>query len=91
MYGAYATEDETSVPRICNGYCKDGRRNLVQVMRGLICDQFEIPLLTTVRDGNEADGAWNTAVIQTLAELNPFSQTGVTYITDAKHATASNL
>lgn len=33
-------------------------------MLGQVCDQFGIPLVTTVRDGNEADCTWNAAVIQ---------------------------
>ncbi|MBA7482231.1 IS1634 family transposase ISTth3 [subsurface metagenome] len=93
LYGAYEGEADESpaAPTICPGYSKDGNRDLVQVMLGQVCDPFGIPLITTVRDGNEADCTWNTAVIQTLAELNPFAQTGVTYIADAKLATAPNL
>ncbi len=93
LYGAYeeGEENDPSAPSICRGYSKDGRRDLVQIMLGLVCDRFGIPLITTVRDGNEADCTWNTGVIQTLAELNPFSRTGVTYIADAKLATAPNL
>lgn len=93
LYGAYEEEDTTDpvAPSICAGYSKDGNRGLLQVMLGQVCDQFGIPLLTTVRDGNEADCTWNAAVIQTLAELNPFAETGITYIADAKLATGPNL
>lgn len=93
LYGAYEEEEDTdpSAPDICRGYSKDGRHDLVQVMLGLVCDRFGLPLIATVRDGNEADCTWNGEIIQTLAELNPFSKKGVTYIADAKLATAPNL
>lgn len=93
LYGAYEEEEDTdpSAPDICRGYSKDGKRDLVQVMLGLVCDRFGLPLIATVRDGNEGDSTWNRAIIQTLSELNPFSKTGVTYIADAKLATAPNI
>lgn len=91
LYGAYEGTEDAPAPTICHGHSKERRPDLVQIMLGLVCDPLGIPLITTIRDGNEADCIWNTGIIQTLAELDPFSQTGVTYIADAKLATAPNI
>lgn len=95
LYGTYEgeedDEEDSSTPRICKGYSKDGKKGLVQVTLGLVCDRFGIPLVTTVRDGNQADCTWNTAIIQTLSDLNPFKNKDVTYIADAKLATIPNI
>ncbi len=93
LYGAYEGSEDTPppAPTICRGHSKEKRNDLVQIMLGQVCDPHGIPLLTTIRDGNEADCTWNTAIIQRLAELDPLSRTDVTYIADAKLATAPNL
>ena len=91
LYGAYEGTEDAPAPTICHGHSKERRPDLVQVMLGLVCDPLGIPLITTIRDGNEADCTWNKDIIQTLAELDPFSRTGITYIADAKLATAPNI
>ncbi len=92
LYSTYegAEDSPPSAPTICRGHSKEKRGDLVQIMLGQVCDPHGIPLITTVHDGNEADCTWNADVIQTLAELDPFSRTDVTYIADAKLATAPN-
>lgn len=93
LYGAYEGSEDAfpMAPTICHGHSKKKRNDLIQLMLGQVCDPYGIPLLTTIRDGNEADCTWNTAIIQRLAELDPLSRTDITYIADAKLATAPNL
>ncbi|NLA38710.1 MAG: IS1634 family transposase, partial [Methanomicrobiales archaeon] len=93
LYGTYERTEKTSpsAPIICHGHSKEKRDDLVQLMLGLVCDPLGIPLITTTRDGNEADCTWNNDVIQRLAELDPFSSNDITYIADSKLATAPNI
>ena len=93
LYGVYERTEGTSpsAPIICHGHSKEKRYDLVQIMLGLVCDPLGIPLVTTTRDGNEADCTWNNDVIQKLAELDPLSNNDITYIADSKLATAPNI
>ena len=93
LYGAYEGSGDSlpMAPTICHGHSKEKRNDLVQIMLGQVCDPHGIPLITTIRDGNEADCTWNTAIIQRLAELDPLSRTDAIYIADAKLATAPNI
>jgi transposase len=93
LYGAYEGSEDSPplAPTICRGHSKEKRNDLVQIMLGQVCDPHGIPLITTIRDGNEADCTWNTAIIQRLAELDPLSHTDAIYIADAKLATAPNI
>lgn len=93
LYGDYDVEygEDENVPVVCRGISKDGKRNLKQIMIGLIVDRFGIPLHTTVRDGSQNDSKWNFDVIDSLRDLIKHSDENVTYIADSKLATAPNI
>ena len=93
LYGDYDVEyeDDENVAVVCRGISKDGKRNLKQIMVGLIVDKFGIPLHATVRDGNQNDSKWNFDVIDSLRDLMKHSDENLTYIADSKLATAPNI
>ena len=92
LYGEYETDEEDeSLPKICRGVSKDGKRNLKQIMVGLITDSLGIPLHATVRDGSQNDAKWNCAVIDSLKDLLNNSKSKLMYIADSKLATGPNI
>jgi len=93
LYGSYADsdpdKDEEAVPAY--GHSKDGKPNLKQVLLGMVTDKLGIPLLVTVRSGNQNDSKWNRAIIDSLADLLKTATSKVTYIADSKLTTAPNI
>ncbi len=93
LFGAYADSnpdnDDEAVPAY--GHSKDGKPNLKQVLLGLVTDKFGIPLLATVRSGNQNDSKWNRAIIDSLSDLLKTTTSRVTYIADSKLTTAPNI
>jgi len=93
LYGAYADSepdnDEEAVPAY--GHSKDGKPNLKQVVLGMVTDKLGIPLLVTVRSGNQNDSKWNKAIIDSLSDLLKTATSKVTYIADSKLTTAPNI
>lgn len=93
LYGAYADSDpdndEEAVPAY--GHSKDGKPNLKQVVLGMVTDKLGIPLLVTVRSGNQNDSKWNRAIIDSLSDLLKTATSKVTYIADSKLTTAPNI
>ncbi|MDD3136733.1 MAG: IS1634 family transposase, partial [Methanoregula sp.] len=93
LYGKYknADPDVDDVAAPARGFSKAGKRNLKQVLLGMITDNFGIPLSISVRSGNQNDSKWNRAIIDTLGDLVKTATTTVTYIADSKLTTAPNL
>lgn len=93
LYGEYSDtdpdNDEEAVPAY--GHSKDGKPNLKQVVIGMVTDKLGIPLLVTVRSGNQNDSKWNKAIIDSLSELLKTATSKVTYIADSKLTTAPNI
>ncbi|MCP1716378.1 transposase [Methanocalculus alkaliphilus] len=94
LYGEYPNtdpdnDDEEAVP--AHGHSKDGKPNLKQVLYGMVTDPFGIPLLVTVRSGNQNDSKWNRAIIDSLSDLLKTATSKVTYIADSKLTTAPNI
>ena len=93
LFGAYADsdpdKDEEAVP--ARGHSKDGKPNLKQVLLGMVTDKLGIPLLVTVRSGNQNDSKWNRAIIDSLSDLLKTATSKVTYIADSKLTTAPNI
>ena len=93
LFGKYevnrSDQDGAATPDY--GYSKNGKPNLKQVLLGMVSDSFGIPLLITVRDGNQNDSKWNNAIIDSLADLVKNAKNGVTYIADSKLTTAPNI
>lgn len=93
LYGEYPDtapdNDGEAVPAY--GHSKDGRPNLKQVVLGMVTDKLGIPLLVTVRSGNQNDSKWNRAIIDSLADLLKTATSKVTYIADSKLTTAPNI
>ena len=91
LYGAYADSEpdngEEAVPAY--GHSKDGKPNLKQVVLGMVTDKLGIPLLVTVRSGNQNDSKWNKAIIDSLSDLLKTATSKVTYIADSKLTTAA--
>jgi transposase len=93
LYGSYADsdpdKDEEAVPAY--GHSKDGKPNLKQVLLGMVTDKLGIPLLVTVRSGNQNDSKWKKAIIDSLSDLLKTATSKVTYIADSKLTTAPNI
>lgn len=93
LYGEYPDtdpdNDEEAVPAY--GHSKDGKPNLKQVVLGMVTDKLGIPLLVTVRSGNQNDSKWNRAIIDSLSDLLKTATSKVTYIADSKLTTAPNI
>ncbi len=93
LYGEYPDtdpdNDEEAVPAY--GHSKDGKPNLKQVMLGMVTDKLGIPLLVTVRSGNQNDSKWNRAIIDSLSDLLKTATSKVTYIADSKLTTGPNI
>jgi transposase len=93
LYGKYkdADPDTDDVAAPAYGYSKEGKSNLKQMLLGMVTDPFGIPLLITVRNGNQNDSKWNHAIIDSLSDLLKTATTKVTYIADSKLTTAPNI
>jgi len=93
LYGEYPDTDPDNdgeaVPAF--GHSKDGRPNLKQVVLGMVTDKLGIPLLVTVRSGNQNDSKWNRAIIDSLSDLLKTATSKVTYIADSKLTTGPNI
>jgi len=93
LYGEYPDTDPDNdgeaVPAY--GHSKDGKPNLKQVMLGMVTDKLGIPLLVTVRSGNQNDSKWNRAIIDSLSDLLKTATSKVTYIADSKLTTGPNI
>jgi transposase len=93
LYGEYPDTDPDNdgeaVPAF--GHSKDGKPNLKQVVLGMVTDKLGIPLLVTVRSGNQNDSKWNRAIIDSLSDLLKTATSKVTYIADSKLTTGPNI
>lgn len=93
LYGEYPDTDPDNdgeaVPAF--GHSKDGKPNLKQVVLGMVTDKLGIPLLVTVRSGNQNDSIWNRAIIDSLSDLLKTATSKVTYIADSKLTTGPNI
>lgn len=89
--GAYETEGEQDF-NICHGHSKDLRKDLKQIMMGLVVQQDGMPLLGNVLSGNTSDKTWNGDVIGDLADFLSSNRSRKTiYVADSALVTDKNL
>lgn len=93
LYGDYSDcecEDYEGV-NITEGFSKDHRPDLKQVMVGSVVNEHAIPLYYKTLDGNTADCVWNQKTIVTLQALLGDTLQDKVYIADSKAVTLPNL
>lgn len=92
MYGAYDDKDDPDTLKIIEGYSKDKRFDLKQIVMGLVTIGRGMPLLGNVNDGNLDDKTWNGQLIDTMAEaLNPLQIRKLVYVADSAFFTEANV
>src|SRR5665648_1103736 len=92
MYGAYDDKDDPDTLKIIEGYSKDKRFDLKQIVMGLVTIGRGMPLLGNVNDGNLDDKTWNGELIDTMAEaLNPLQIRKLVYVADSAFFTEANV
>jgi len=94
LYGDYESEelsqDSTRI-HPARGYSKDKRKDLKQVMTGMVADGDGLVRFSHVLDGNMADSEYNHLMIQTLKEVYGDDFKQYTYIADSKLLNKKNL
>lgn len=89
VYGEYDRPGELNITQ---GYSKDHRPDLKQIMMGLSVTQERIPVLATMENGNTSDQKWNLAFIDKLRKtLSDEAWRDLLYQADSALITKENL
>jgi len=92
VYGAYAREKKPDTLNISNGFSKDHRPDLKQIVMGLLTVNRGTPLFGNVNDGNLDDKTWNGQMVQTIADtLEPEQIRKLVYVADSAFFTKKNV
>ena len=92
MYGEYEDAGDPDTLKINEGYSKDKRFDLKQIVMGLVTIGQGMPLLGNVNDGNLDDKTWNSQLIDTMTEaLNPKQICKLVYVADSAFFTEANV
>jgi len=92
MYGDYEDKGDPDTLKINEGYSKDKRFDLKQIVMGLVTIGRGMPLLGNVNDGNLDDKTWNGQLIDTMTEaLNPKQIRKLVYVADSAFFTEANV
>lgn len=93
LYGDYSQCDSPQYKGIdiTEGFSKDHRPDLKQVMVGTIVNEHGIPLYHKTLDGNTADCTWNYEAVLSLQDLLGDKLQDKIYIADSKLVTIPNV
>ena len=94
VYGDYESTETTTEPfriRIIYGLSKDKRKDLKQIMTGMVTDGDGLIRFCHVLDGNTADCEYNHMMLKTLQEVYGDEFHRYFYIADCKLLTKKNL
>jgi transposase len=94
LYGDYESSESSLDPPCIHparGHSKDKRKDLKQVMTGMVADGDGLVRFSHVLDGNTADCEYNHLMIQTLREVYGDEFKHYTYIADSKLLNQKNL
>src|SRR5680860_856527 len=92
MYGDYEDKGDPNTLKITQGYSKDKRFDLKQIVMGLVTIGRGMPLLGNVNDGNLDDKTWNGQLVDTMARaLNPVQIRQLVYVADSAFFTEKNV
>lgn len=92
MYGDYEDKGDPNTLKITQGYSKDNRFDLKQIVMGLVTIGRGMPLLGNVNDGNLDDKTWNGQLVDTMARaLNPDQIRQLVYVADSAFFTETNV
>ena len=86
LYGDYSQDegDEDPALRITYGYSKDKRKDLKQIMTGMVTDGEGLIVYSQTLDGNTADSDYNHKMIKTLHLVYGSEFQKYVYIADSK-------
>lgn len=93
-YSNYGKDRNGNAPKIVQGYSKDHRPDLKQLMTELLCVERGIPIFGKTLDGNSQDSNSNNELLSNVSTL--MSQHGLStgafiYVADAAMITEDNL
>lgn len=92
MYGDYGDKGDPDTLKITEGYSKDKRFDLKQIVMGLVTIGCGMPLLGNINDGNLDDKTWKGELVDTMASaLNPDQIRRLVYVADSAFFTESNV
>lgn len=92
MYGEFEDKGDPDTLKIEQGYSKDKRFDLKQIVIGLITIGRGMPLFGNVNDGNLDDKTWNGQLVDTMAEaLKPEQICQMVYVADSAFFTETNV
>lgn len=97
LYGVYPDWPGTSIlrgppPKPAQGYSKDHRPDLLQLVWGLVMNQEGIPILGNFEDGNASESElFRKNIIQLAGMLDDLRAEGAVMIGDSKLCSASTL
>ncbi len=94
LYGDYESTETTVEPsriQITYGHSKDKRKDLKQIMTGMVTDGDGLIRICHVLDGNTADCEYNNLMIKTLQAVYGDEFHRYFYIADSKLLTKKNL
>jgi len=91
LYGRYPRSDENSSLFVTNGYSKEKRSDLKQIMTGAVTNGNGLLLLAMVLNGNTADCSFNELVISLLRTVFGPEIRKYVYIADSKLLTKPNV
>jgi transposase len=92
VYGDYETDEETRPFRISNGFSKDKRPDLRQLIQSLLCVDDGIPIYSKCEDGNASDKVINKNLIRKMTErMKELGQDNFVYVADSALVTKENL
>jgi transposase len=91
VYGDYEHQNPNSV-HIVNGFSKDKRPDLKQLIFGVVTTQDKVPVYANVTHGNTDDKTWNNNLLTILQkQLSGVDLSTVTYVADSAVVTEENL
>jgi len=93
LYGDYPQneEDEDPALRITYGYSKDKRKDLKQIMTGMVTDGDGLIVYSQTLDGNTSDSDYNHQMIKTLHLVYGSDFKKHVYIADSKLLNGPNI
>jgi len=93
LYGDYPTKEGEEPPdlKITYGYSKDKRKDLKQIMTGMVTDGDGLVVYSKTLDGNTADCDYNHQMIQTLHLVFGSDFKKYVYIADSKLLNKPNV
>jgi transposase len=88
----YDQEDHDQPFVITNGFSKDHRPDLKQLIRSLLCVDYGIPVYSKLLDGNESDKTINRNLIpEMVTRMRELGSNDFVYVADAALITEANL